>query len=295
MNRIQNSYFYCNNKDTYPPFKTGLYLEEYFLQYYEQIRPPLKRKYIPALWTNFQIEPWFISRKNEMQESLNNWIRENPADYFTVVQHDDGCLLELPPNTIVYGACNGDIPIPLIYEDLNDTLESCPKKTFSEKSYLCSFIGNITSNAVMPNIRKTMMEVFKDNPNFYMIDSGGWTSTVASTNQDLFIQTTIDSKFAFAPRGYGRSSFRFFEVFQLGTIPVYIWNDVNWLPFQDTIDYSRLCISIHVSEIETIEQKLLSITEEKYDQMMDYYQEVKDLFTLQGMTGLIFIENEHFL
>ena len=104
MDRIPNSYFYCNNKDIYPPFKTGLYLEEYFLQYYEHTRPVLKRKYIPALWTNFQIESWFLSHKNAMQESLNKWARENPADaYFTVVQHDDGCLLELPPNTIVLG------------------------------------------------------------------------------------------------------------------------------------------------------------------------------------------------
>ena len=30
---IKNPKFYCKNKDTYPPFKNGLYLEEYFLKY----------------------------------------------------------------------------------------------------------------------------------------------------------------------------------------------------------------------------------------------------------------------
>ena len=30
---INNSLFYCKNKDTYPPFKNGLYMEEYFLNY----------------------------------------------------------------------------------------------------------------------------------------------------------------------------------------------------------------------------------------------------------------------
>ena len=30
---LPSSLFYVNNKDTYPPFKKGLYLEEYFLEY----------------------------------------------------------------------------------------------------------------------------------------------------------------------------------------------------------------------------------------------------------------------
>lgn len=30
---LDNNLFYCKNKDTYPPFKNGLYLEEYFLEY----------------------------------------------------------------------------------------------------------------------------------------------------------------------------------------------------------------------------------------------------------------------
>lgn len=67
-----------------------------------------------------------------MQILFNNWIRENPSDsYFTIVQHDDGCMLTLPPNTIVYGACSGNIPIPLIYEE--NTFVNYPKKTFHEK------------------------------------------------------------------------------------------------------------------------------------------------------------------
>jgi hypothetical protein len=61
-----------------------------------------------------------------------------------------------------------------------------------------------------------------------MIHSGGWTPDVNVNLQLVFINTTLESKFALAPRGYGRGSFRFFECFQLGTIPIYIWNDI-WL------------------------------------------------------------------
>jgi hypothetical protein len=289
---INSPLFYCRNKDTYPPFKNGLYLEEYFLRKINSENPELKRKYIPALWTNFQIEGWFDSKKNEMQQILNNWIQENPSEngYFTIVQYDDGPKLNIPTNTIVYGACHGNIPIPLIYEDNRNTFENIPKKQFNEKSILCSFVGNITSNHVMPNVRVEMFNILSNNQNFRLINSGGWTPDVNKDLQNIFMQTTINSKFALAPRGYGRSSFRFFECFQLGTIPIYIWNDINWLPFQDKIDYNKLCIVIHVSKLNDLYSIISSITEEEYDNMFKYYQEIKHLFTLDGMSNQIIEE-----
>ena len=72
---INSNLFYCKNKDIYPPFKNGLYLEEYFFKKITSENHSLKRKYIPALWTNFQIEGWFESKKLEMQIALTNWLR----------------------------------------------------------------------------------------------------------------------------------------------------------------------------------------------------------------------------
>jgi hypothetical protein len=264
-------------------------MEEYFIQKMKTNTVNLNRVYIPAVWTNFQIKPWFGQKKEEMQRALDDWCKDNPSEhgYFTVVQHDDGPALRLPLNTVVFGACSGDIPIPLIYQDTNNTLISIPQKRFKEKSKLCSFVGNITSNHVQPNVRHVMFERLKVNPLFTMIHSGGWTPNVNKHLQEVFIETTVDSKFALAPRGYGRSSFRFFECFQLGTIPVYIWNDICWLPFMDTIDYSKLCIYIHINEIGSLESKLLNIDEDQYNSMFAYYEEVKHLFELDGMSNHI--------
>lgn len=289
---INNNLFYCKNKDTYPPFKNGFYLEEYFLNKIQHENPEMRRKYIPALWTNFQIEGWFNSRKNEMQTELNTWFSQNPSEngYFTIVQYDDGPLLKLPKDTIVYGACSGDIPIPLIYEDKNNTLENYPRKSFNEKNILCSFVGNITANHIQPNVRQEMFNKLSHNPNFNLVNSGGWTPSVNKNLQNIFIETTINSKFALAPRGYGRSSFRFFECFKLGTIPIYIWNDINWSPFQNVIDYNKLCVVIHVSELDKLENKLLAITEEQYINMFNYYNEIKHLFELEGMSNQIIKE-----
>ena len=82
---IQNSLFYCKNKDTYPPFKNGLYLEEYFLNKIKTENIIFLKKYIPVLWTNFQIENWFLQKKKDMQHYLNDWIEKNPSEngYFT--------------------------------------------------------------------------------------------------------------------------------------------------------------------------------------------------------------------
>jgi hypothetical protein len=292
---LNNQFFNCPNKDTYPPFKKGLYLEEYFFQKAQHARLNLKRKYIPVKWTNFQIEGWFQSRKHEMQQLLDEWVQNNPSEngYFTLVQYDDGPLLDLPANTLIYGACSGNIPIPLIYQDVNNTLANIPKKSFAEKSVLCSFVGNITGNNVHPNVREIMKHTLEKNQNFIFYNSGGWTPSVNADLQKKFVNITINSKFVLAPRGYGRGSFRFFECFQLGSIPVYLWNDVEWLPFKNLIDYDKLCVSIHISQINKLEARLLSITQEEYNSMFTYYETVKHLFDLEGMSNQIIHENSN--
>jgi len=290
---LKNELFNCLNKDTYPPFKNGLYLEEYFYKKIIETNPNLSKKYIPVKWTNFQIEGWFPSKKEEMQALLDNWVRDNPSNngYFTLVQYDDGPLLRLPENTIVYGACSGDIPIPLIYQDINNTLINIPKRQFKEKQIFCSFVGNITCNHVQPNVRLEMKNSLSNNPKFIFYDSGGWTPSVNVDLQKKFVNITLNSKFALAPRGYGRGSFRFFECLQLGTIPIYLWNDNEWLPFKDLIDYKKLCISLHISQINSLQSILEEITEDDYNKMFEYYNEIKHLFELEGMSTQIIQEN----
>lgn len=285
---LADSRFYCKNKDTYPPFKNGLYLEEFFLEKIKKNNPLLKRKYIPLLWTNFQIESFFQSNKNEMQFLLDDWIKKNPCNegYFIVIQYDDGPLLKYPDNTLIFGACSGDIPLPLIYEDTNHTLLNIPKKTFNEKKILCSFTGSLTTNNITPNVRHTIYNYLNNNKNFHF-NITNWTPDVNKNKQDNFIYSTTNSKFVLAPRGYGRSSFRFWEVLQLGSIPVYVYNDIEWLPYKDIIDYSKFCISIHISEINKLEEKLLNITAIEYENMINEYNKIKHFFSLEEMYNYV--------
>lgn len=287
MSLINNSLFYISNSVVYPPFKYGYYLEEFFFNYMINnniIYDNKGRLYIPSLWTNFQIEGWFNAKKNEMQNSLNEFILNNYCEkgYFTVVQYDDGPLLKLPENTIIYGACSGSIPIPLIYEDNNNILKNMVKKTFNEKNILCSFVGTITHK-----VRNDIVNKYINNSNFILQINQSWSSNVSKKLQDNFIDLTINSKFCLAPRGYGRSSFRFFEIFLLRSIPIYIWDDIEWLPYKDIIDYSKFCISLNIDKLDDLENILLNITEEKYNNMIYEYNNIKDIFELEFMKNYI--------
>lgn len=285
---IDNNLFYVTNKDTYPPFKNGFYMEEYFFDYMKKnnlTKDKNGRIYIPALWTNFQIEYWFDDRKYEMQSSLDNFIENNPSEngYFTVVQYDDGPKLQLPENTVVYGACSGTIPLPLIYEDReNRMIEDKNIKKFNEKTILCSFVGTNTHN-----VRTIIQNKYNNNQNFDFCLRGDWSPIVEKNHQINFIKKTIDSKFALAARGYGRSSFRFFEIFKLGSIPIYVWDDIEWLPYKNIIDYSKICISLNINNIDNLENILLSIDEEKYNEMLENYNQIKEKFDLEFMCNYI--------
>ena len=281
--------FYKKTNVVYPPFKNGLYMEEYFFNKFLKENPKTKRKYIPAFWTNFQIEDSFYSNRNIIQNYLNQWIHKNPSKngYFTIVQHDDSVLLQLPPNTIIYGACSGNIPLPLIYEDKNNTLENIQKLNFNQKQILCSFVGSITPTHIIPNVRTIMIDYFKNNKKFILNYNNQWTDNVNINNQNNFINTTLNSKFALAPRGYGRSSFRFFEILKLETVPIYIWNDIEWLPYKDEIDYSKFSISINIREIHKLEYILLNITEEQYNNMIQEYKNIKHKLSLEGMYNYV--------
>jgi hypothetical protein len=293
MRFIPDQLFITKTNVTYPPFKNGLYLEEYFLNYMatnNKTTDKNGRLYIPALWTNFQIEQWFPQRRDHMQNVLDKWISENPSKggYFVVVQHDDGPMLRLPPNTTIYGACNGQIPLPLIYEDLQHKLENlCKNKLmFKYKTTLCSFVGSVTHN-----VRKSIIDMYQHNPRFKFSLRQGWTNQVQVDHQQLFIDYTRNSKFALAPRGYGKSSFRFFEILKLGCIPIYVWDDKEWLPYKDVLDYDKFCVSIHVSELEILDEILMSISEKKYNHMLAEYEKIKHMFEMPYMCEYICGQN----
>ena len=267
----------------YPPFKKGRYMEEYFYEFYEHMKKAEgNRVYIPIFWTNLQIHPGFSKNKQLYELVLSNAMSKMPPNtkYFTVVQHDDGPQLKMKGDVLIFGACTGAIPLPLIYEDTDETLMNITEKFTKSNKYLASFIGTKTHP-----IRQTLYNTLIGHQDIYISTQENWSSSVPQHLANLFIDITLQSKFCLAPRGYGRSSFRFFEAMLLDTIPVYFWDDIEWLPYKDKIDYSTFSVSIQ--DISRTYEILTSISNEKYISMLEELKKVRHYFTLEGMSDYI--------
>lgn len=265
------SQFMVKVKDKYPPFLKGELFETYFYHYVKKHNIQLDCKYINVSWTNLYCNSHFqgIPYDSRRLQVELNILPENDK-YFTIVQFDRGVQHKLPKNTIVFGCCSGDIPIPLTYEN-RKVFDAIKKKGWDDKTIFCSFLGRPTHA-----VRKLTHRYALKFKYFYHSVKGEYDTK-------YYIDTCVSSKFCLAPRGFGRSSFRFFEILKFGSIPVYIWDDKNWLPFKDKIDYLKLCVTLNVKDLDKLDTILKSITKEKYNEMIKYYEVNKHIFTYDGM------------
>jgi len=271
------------NYPPYPPYHTGPYLEEYFYDFY------LKNKIlfdqtghtlIPIFWTNL------LHLRTFTKENIQHYIDVLPKDkkYFTVSQLDDGIEQELPQNTInfVAGGNMTGICLPLI-------CSSIPPQYIknTNKDIFCSFVGTYVTNDEKYKCRVTMYKTYHQDLDFYFSKPRHWQHLVNEQNFLEFINITQRSKFTLCPRGYGLSSFRLYETMQLNSVPVYIF-DKKFTPFENILNWEEFCILIHESEISQLKEKLLNVSENKYNEMLKKGQEVyKEYFTLEGMSQQI--------
>jgi hypothetical protein len=194
----------------------------------------------------------------------------NPdVKFIAVVQHDDGPRFNLGA-TVIFGCAQGTHPIPEIYEDTTRYLDTRPRKPYGRKRILCSYVGSNTHV-----IRKKVCEAMThwNTTGEWVVSSKDWSVSVENLAAQNFITISLNSKFAMAPRGYGRSSFRFFEILRLGVVPIYVYDDVCWLPLS-WCNWEECAIVVRDTELETLPQRLAAIDEQKYSAMIAAGQRV---------------------
>jgi hypothetical protein len=92
-----------------------------------------------------------------------------------------------------------------------------------------------------------------------------WTRPLAAQllraglgNRTLVGQTTkwreiyATSKFILPPRGGGRNSYRLAEVLQMGMVPVYVYTDIIWLPYYDSINWSDFAVVVRFDQLSAV-------------------------------------------
>lgn len=251
---------------TYPPYHTGFYLENYFYNYFISNNIKTNRIYIPINWTTCYIE----NKTDGLQEILDSL--DQSLSYFTVSQHDDAIKEKLPKNTKSFcaGGNSGGIPIPLVCSNI--PLTDIPTKT--DRDLLCSFYGSITHP-----IRQKLVNQFKNKPNT-IIHGHSWSININKNDYFNYVNTAVRSKFLLCPRGYGLQSFRQYESFQLGCVPVII-TDNRFLPWEDELDWESF--SIITNNINNLYEILQNISDKKYNDMLMIGQKLyNNYFTLEA-------------
>jgi hypothetical protein len=255
----------------YPPFKDGRYFEEYFHDFYTSTDFTRKERFvlIDVFWHNMFNTygvPLSVAAITPAVIAACKAAAEHGQTPFTICQWDDGpCLgAAKPDNLVVFSLGQAkDVALPLIVEDRASKLLSIPRVPLHEKTILCSFVGTITHTA-----RAKMHQELEGVAGFEFHTASTWTAAVPDDKAALFVQVTRSSRFALAPRGYGPSSFRFWEALQLGTVPVYVHDDTFALPFTDVIDYASFAICVHINDITTLPARLAAISDDEYESMV---------------------------
>lgn len=276
-----------------PSMEVAFY--DWALKHHQSIETDLI--YIPIHWWSLNVHNRKVKGTPDFEADpfVQKFLDEklDPSkSYFTVSQCDDGVYETLPPNVLVFSAGGtGDIPIPLLCD---------PHPVFSmPRDVKCFFMGAKECGGPVkgqkgrsgwdPNgagaiLRRRMFEVLQGRPNWDLRDTTGQ----GVKNLQNFRHMMSRSQFCLAPRGYGRSSFRFYEAIQMGCIPIHIWDDIEWLPYKDVIAWDDVIISCNVADLP----KLPEIVDGKDPKWIENAQENLRLmyphfFTYRGASAQI--------
>jgi hypothetical protein len=146
--------------------------------------------------------------------------------YVMVSQDDEGLarLQTLRPNILSLSAGGfGHIPLPLIKGSFQIPTT---KLNSNVKNVDIGFYGNVKRRyKILAKFKKTFESVIDQRDNMTL---------VIHDRTILWRHHLLATTFNLVPRGFGRTSFRLAEILQAGRIPIYLYDDIAWLPYPRT-------------------------------------------------------------
>ncbi len=234
----------------YPKHNSDYGVEQDFYEYISKKHDVLTKNeneadwhYLPIFWTRWHLNHEYgKSGLEELQIEINKKII-NPEKTFIICQYDDGPIVDLGCSLKFLSSrkSSDGIDIPL--------LSSKHKEPFfkKRKKYIASFTGRIGTH----QIRKHMVDDLLNKDEFFIRDG--------NFSANFFVKKVLESYISLCPRGYGGSSFRFFESMQLGVVPMLI-GDIDTRPFKKFIDWNN--ISFYAESTENLSGFLKSLDKE---------------------------------
>lgn len=204
--------------------------------------------YLPVYWTRWHLNNNYGSEGVEVLQRYVDDIITEDARTFTVCQYDDGPLVNIGQTMqfLASRKTGQGLDIPLLCTRHRKPLFTPRKK------YRAAFVGRLNTHL----IREEMAAVFKNRSD--VVIKNGVIGTKA------YVKLIMQSSLALAPRGYGGSSFRFFEAMQLGVVPVLI-GDIDTRPFKRFLPWHE--VSIFVSKIDELNVVIDKIAGDKLAEM----------------------------
>lgn len=203
--------------------------------------------FLPIYWTRY----WLQNNYGQSGHlELNQFLSKLEFDrnrIFTVCQYDDGPLVDFNFGKGLYlssrKTANIGRDIPLLATDL-------PKKRIrKKKKYLMSFAGRFETHPIRIELR----DASTNRPSVFLADQ--------NLNTRRFTDLLLQSLVVLCPRGYGGSSFRFYEAMQVGSVPCLI-GDIDTRPFKSQIPWDQISFYFNnpleaIEFIEDLDSKVL--------------------------------------
>jgi hypothetical protein len=252
---INEQFFPEHQPRNYPPHNKDYGVEQDFLLFlgkHAEITAQSSNSadwhYLPIYWTRWHLNhDYGKTGLAELQQEISRVILDDKKT-FTICQYDDGPLVDLGLTTIFLASRKTSlgIDIPLLC--------SPHRKPFFKpsKKYLAFFIGHLPTHPV----RQQVFDQVKERNDVYLYDGDKGTR--------FYVQKMLQSKIALCPRGYGGSSFRFFEAMQLGVVPFLI-GEIDTRPLKNYIDWDE--ISFYLPSANGLNDMLDSLDETDTRQM----------------------------
>lgn len=216
----------------YPAHNEDYGVEQDFLKYLVKNNKLLTKNpkeadwhYLPAFWTRYAINTHLDEHPDEvkkMKKQLDGIVKKGDKT-FTICQHKDAPFFGMGDIKVFLGSRTSKkgLDVPLL---------SSPHKKPSrlpKKTYIASFIGQLDNHPV----RKEMAKKLKHRKDVYLAHG--------NKGERFFVNNILESYISLCPRGFGGSSFRFYESLQLGTVPFMI-GDIDTRPFKKYIDWDQV-------------------------------------------------------
>ena len=139
----------------------------------------------------------------------------------------------------------------------------------STHQYTFGFIGSITHT-----IRQMMVQQWA-NVNTCLISLNRFSLEEYRKLSSLCM-------YSLCPRGAGLNSWRFYEMFHVGSIPILFAND-SALPYRDFFDYNDVCFHVEEDRITDVEYVVNKISEKPPLEILKNIEKHRWLFSLKGV------------